>query len=66
MTYAESVKGCCKGVKNVVFVNIGWGLGIGIICNGKLYYGKSGYSGEFTIWQYTTTTSSATAARWDA
>ena len=47
MTYAESVKGCCKGVKNVVFVNIGWGLGIGIICNGKLYYGKSGYSGEF-------------------
>ncbi len=47
MTYAESVKGCSKGVKNVIFVNIGWGLGIGIICNGKLYYGKSGYSGEF-------------------
>lgn len=47
MCYAESVKGCSKGIKDVVFVNIGWGLGIGIICNGKVYYGKSGYSGEF-------------------
>ncbi len=47
MTYAESIKGCCKGMKDVIYVNIGWGLGIGIICNGKLYFGKSGYSGEF-------------------
>ena len=47
MTYAEYVKGCCKGLKDVVFVNVCWGLGIGIIVNGELYYGKSGYSGEF-------------------
>ena len=47
MTYAECVKGCAKGMKNVVFVNICWGLGIGIVSNGKLHYGKSGYSGEF-------------------
>ena len=30
----------------VVFVNISWGLGIGIIIDGKMYLGKSGYSGE--------------------
>lgn len=47
MTYAELIKGCCKGLKDVVFVNVCWGIGIGIIIDGKLYYGKSGYSGEF-------------------
>ena len=47
MTYGEFVKGCCKGLKDVIFVNVCWGLGIGIIIDGKLYYGKSGYSGEF-------------------
>lgn len=47
MAYAEYVKGCSKGLKNVVFVNIGWGLGMSMIIDGKLYFGKSGYSGEF-------------------
>lgn len=47
MTYAEYIKGCSKGLKDVIFVNVCWGLGIGIIIEGKLYYGKSGYSGEF-------------------
>ena len=47
MTYGESLKGVCKGIKNVIFVNVSWGIGIGIIIDGKLYYGKSGYSGEF-------------------
>lgn len=47
MAYGEYVKGCCKGLKNVIFVNICWGLGIGLIIDGKLYFGKSGYSGEF-------------------
>ena len=46
MTYGEYLKGCCKGYRNVVFVNISWGLGIGIIIDGKMYLGKSGYSGE--------------------
>ncbi len=46
MTYGEYLKGCCKGYQNVVFVNISWGIGIGIIIDGKLYLGKSGYSGE--------------------
>ena len=47
MAFAEYCKGCCKGVKDVIFVNVRWGLGIGIIINGQLFYGKSGYSGEF-------------------
>lgn len=46
MTYGESLKGVCKGIKNVVFVNVSWGIGIGIIIDGKLYQGKSGFSGE--------------------
>ena len=46
MAYGEYLKGCCNGEKNVVFVNIGWGLGMGLIIDGKLYFGKSGYSGE--------------------
>lgn len=46
MTYGESLKGICKGVKDVIFVNVSWGIGIGIIINGQIYSGKSGYSGE--------------------
>lgn len=35
-----------KDEKNMIFINISWGLGMGIIMDGKLFYGKSGYSGE--------------------
>ena len=47
MTFAEFIKGRSKGLKNVIFANVCWGIAIGIIIDGKLYYGKSGYSGEF-------------------
>jgi predicted NBD/HSP70 family sugar kinase len=47
MAYGEYNCGVVQNEKDVIFVNIGWGVGIGIITNGKLYYGKSGYSGEF-------------------
>ena len=47
MTYGEMVKGVVKGEKNVIFINLSWGLGCGLIFNGKLYTGKSGFSGEF-------------------
>lgn len=47
MTYGEYMKGCVKGEKDIIFVNISWGLGIGIIIDGKIYTGKSGFSGEF-------------------
>ena len=47
MTYGEYMKGCVKGEKDIIFVNVSWGLGIGIIIDGKIYTGKSGFSGEF-------------------
>lgn len=47
MTYGEYLKGCVKGEKDILFVNVSWGLGIGIIIDGKVYTGKSGFSGEF-------------------
>ena len=47
MTYGEYNCGVVQKEKDVLFVNIGWGVGIGIISDGKLHYGKSGYSGEF-------------------
>lgn len=47
MTYGEYLQGCAKGEKNVIFVNVSWGLAIGIIIDGKVYTGKSGFSGEF-------------------
>ena len=47
MTYGEYSCGVVEKEKNVIFVNLTWGLGIGIINDGQLYYGKSGYSGEF-------------------
>lgn len=47
MAYGEFMKGVVENEKNVIFVNLSWGLGIGIIIDGKPYYGKSGFSGEF-------------------
>ncbi|MCD7815407.1 MAG: ROK family transcriptional regulator [Bacteroides sp.] len=46
MTYGECMKGVVKGEKNIVFVNLSWGLGVGLVINGQLYAGKSGFSGE--------------------
>ncbi len=46
-TFAEQHFGLAKNKKNVLMLQVDWGLGLGIIINGKLYTGKSGYSGEF-------------------
>ena len=46
MTYGEYMQGCVHGEKNILFVNMSWGLGMGIIIDGKIYTGKSGFSGE--------------------
>ncbi len=46
MTYGEYLGGGLKE-KNMLMVNVSWGLGMGMIMNGHLYYGTSGYSGEF-------------------
>ncbi len=47
MAYGEYMRGVVESEKDVLFVNVGWGLGIGIIIDGQPYYGKSGFSGEF-------------------
>ena len=47
MTYAEYLKGCGCKMKDIIMVNVNWGLGIGMIIDGRPYFGKSGYSGEF-------------------
>jgi len=47
MAFGEYKAGVVDKEQNVIFVNMSWGVGIGIISNGRLYYGKSGYSGEF-------------------
>ncbi len=46
MTYGEYLGDGLKE-KNMLFVNVSWGLGMGMILDGRLYYGTSGYSGEF-------------------
>lgn len=47
MLYGEYCSNDTSKKKNVIYLNISWGFGIGIICNKNLYYGHSGYSGEF-------------------
>ena len=46
MAYGEYMAGVVQGEKNILHINLNWGLGSGIIIDGKLYYGKSGFSGE--------------------
>ncbi|WP_419803492.1 ROK family transcriptional regulator [Mucilaginibacter sp.] len=46
MAYGEFCSGVIKDEKNVLFLNIDYGLGMGIMINSQLYYGKSGYAGE--------------------
>lgn len=47
MAFGERWFGAAKDVKNALCVNIGWGLGLGMIIEGRVYYGERGYAGEF-------------------
>lgn len=47
MAYGEFIKGCVKSEKDILYLNVSWGIGLGILIGGNLYYGKSGFSGEF-------------------
>lgn len=47
MTYGEYINGVIENESNMLFINVSWGLGLGLIIDGKLYYGKSGFAGEF-------------------
>lgn len=46
MTFGELSTGNARSYRNALFVNASWGLGLGIIVGGELYYGRHGYSGE--------------------
>jgi predicted NBD/HSP70 family sugar kinase len=45
---AELRLGSARYKKNVMVVNIGWGIGLGIIVNGGLFRGENGFAGEFS------------------
>ena len=47
MAFGEYYFGEVKTEKNVLFVNVDYGVGLGILINSEIYYGKSGFSGEF-------------------
>lgn len=47
MAYGEYTKFYSGERKNVIFVNASWGVGIGVVIDGQIYCGKSGYAGEF-------------------
>lgn len=46
--YGEFIFGTAKGHKNAVIINWSWGIGLGMIFNGKLYNGSSGFAGELS------------------
>jgi len=46
MAYGEYMTLGKDADPNMIFINLSWGLGMGMILDGKLYYGKSGFSGE--------------------
>lgn len=45
---AELRFGAAQGKKNAMVVNIGWGVGLGMILNGELFRGHNGFAGEFS------------------
>ena len=45
---AELRFGLAKNTKNSLVIQLDWGLGLGMILNGNLYKGNSGFSGEFS------------------
>jgi len=46
MAYGEFAAGVVERERNVLFLNLDYGIGMGMVLDGQLYYGKSGYSGE--------------------
>lgn len=46
MALGEYIYSKPEGARNILFINVNWGIGIGFIFDGKLYSGKSGFAGE--------------------
>jgi predicted NBD/HSP70 family sugar kinase len=45
---AELHFGAAVDKRNAMVVNINWGIGLGLILNGKLFRGSNGFAGEFS------------------
>lgn len=45
---AEQRFGAAIDKKNAMVINIGWGIGLGLILNGQLFRGHDGFAGEFS------------------
>lgn len=45
--FAELRFGAARTKRNVLAIHLDWGIGLGIIVNGKLYKGRDGFAGEF-------------------
>jgi predicted NBD/HSP70 family sugar kinase len=45
---AELRFGSARHQKNAMVINIGWGVGLGMILNGELFRGHNGFAGEFS------------------
>ncbi len=45
---AEQKFGAAGKIKNAMVINIGWGVGLGLILDGRLFRGTNGFAGEFS------------------
>ncbi|SEA96486.1 ROK family protein [Pedobacter hartonius] len=45
---AEQKFGVAAPMKNVMVLNLGWGIGLGMILNNKIFRGNNGLAGEFS------------------
>lgn len=45
---AELRFGVARNRKNAMVINIGWGVGLGMIMGGELFRGENGFAGEFS------------------
>jgi predicted NBD/HSP70 family sugar kinase len=45
---SELKYGLAKGKEEVMVINVGWGIGLGMIVNGVLFRGFTGYAGELS------------------
>jgi len=48
LALAELRFGAARNTKNTLIINIGWGIGMGLVLNGELYRGNNGFAGEFS------------------
>ena len=45
---AELKFGAARSKQNVMVINVGWGIGLGMIMKGELFRGNNGFAGEFS------------------